>query len=360
MRGLIAILLVYGTSSFGGDESLSSKLVRTEISIRSGMRLEDGPVDVVVDAVFSNSSRKLDKGLIEQVAVQLMQREQVRAQKFAGNLRSQLDLGQLQVSSLRPMLLVEVDVSGKNQEVLDVGIRLSLIEFRPNGSSTVFHPVVVWERNQTTNGIAGALVEKTVIEYIQGHRWGLIGALKRRKPVLAEANTKKLNESRSQGKVDYSVSWSDPNGKRDKLFMGVSIGAPALVNLNLGYWGGKGVPILVEVSGFYLDESRRGIQGQLGWIFDNTGRVKQGVSAVVAAVAENWTSRSNQFDVFGRAVSSTVTTTKGLNAYLGPSYFLDWHDFRVQVGVGAGISPNSQSSFRALFQLSYTIPMVGL
>lgn len=160
--------------------------------------------------------------------------------------------------------------------------------------------------------------------------------------------------SATQGtNADYEVTDLDSERRQGRLFLGGSLGTPALLNLNVGYWGGRNLPVMFQISGMYFSTSSRGIQGDVGWSFIDSGSVRQAIALSVSALNQSQSEEATSYDVLNRPLSVTSVMTNNLQPYLGPSYFVRWKSFVASIGAGAALSSDASSRFRALFQIGF-------
>jgi hypothetical protein len=107
--------------------------------------------------------------------------------------------------------------------------------------------------------------------------------------------------------------------------LGLSAGTPALVNLNLGFWGTESVPLLARVYGGYWGYGL-GYGGELGWLFDNAGAFRQYLAAGAEA---------------GGGISPFTLDT-GTISSVGLHYGFNWKGFFLDVGLGYGETQRSE------------------
>lgn len=133
------------------------------------------------------------------------------------------------------------------------------------------------------------------------------------------------------------------------LEFGFTLGMPAVpININLGYWGSKRLPLLVRLSGMSYGTKSHGIQADIGWPFDREGNFRQFVAA--SFVASHWQT--------GDSSRSTIYDQTGV----GPSYGLNWYGFSLLAGLTVGewrvqdsfYSTDKKYPVGLLFQIGYT------
>ncbi len=127
--------------------------------------------------------------------------------------------------------------------------------------------------------------------------------------------------------------------------LGLTLGSPGKLNLNLGYWGSDDFPLVARFSAGYFGEKNRGMQFDLGWKFHQTasGNFRQFLAATFTA----WRLRTSS----GFIVSSTHDS-KWIGA--GPSYGFNLYGFSLQIGSSFGSGETFHDSGSGLFGGSYT------
>ena len=120
--------------------------------------------------------------------------------------------------------------------------------------------------------------------------------------------------------------------------LGVTLGTPAGLNINVGWWGDESFPLLARLSGMYYGSLSKGVQGEVGWAFDTDGAFKQFVAAagLTASIGNN-----------------PVTWTGA-----GPVYGINWHGLSAELGItfGSGTDSNGAklSGAQAIAQVGYS------
>lgn len=127
---------------------------------------------------------------------------------------------------------------------------------------------------------------------------------------------------------------------RPKVELGVNLGTPAGLNLSTGIWGTSQVPLVFRVTGMYYGDRLKGIQGDLGFLFNPEGNFKHYVA------------------LSGMTTSGGIGTDQFSYSGIGPAYGLNWHGFSTQVGLNFGKSAASSyrqfSSPQLQFQIGYS------
>lgn len=127
---------------------------------------------------------------------------------------------------------------------------------------------------------------------------------------------------------------------RPKVELGVSLGTPAGLNFSTGIWGTSDVPLVVRATGMYWGPKLKGVQGDLGFLFNPEGNFKHYLA------------------VSGTTVSGGSTTDTFSWTGIGPSYGLNWNGFSTQVGLSFGKSSMASvrqfSSPQLQFQIGYS------
>ena len=128
----------------------------------------------------------------------------------------------------------------------------------------------------------------------------------------------------------FFLAFSAPAKAADEEFgllkeVGLTFGTPGFVNLNLGVWGTPSLPIPARVSGGYYGSFWKGIQGDLGWAFDQAGSFRQ-------YIALSWTTMRQDN-------STSFFNYTGM----GAAYGLNWGGFSFQ---GSFYFPTSDSNVR--------------
>jgi hypothetical protein len=128
------------------------------------------------------------------------------------------------------------------------------------------------------------------------------------------------------GSRRYEIS--EPDSGESLREVGLTLGTPSVLNLNLGYWGDKGFPIVVRASGAYFGDTR-GVEVDVGYVFMREAHFRQyvAVSGVAWKTTTNWSSPWN----YGSSNNSTDNFWG-----VGPSYGLNWHGLSVQAGIAMG------------------------
>jgi hypothetical protein len=127
----------------------------------------------------------------------------------------------------------------------------------------------------------------------------------------------------------------DPDSGDALKELGLTLGPPTIVNLNLGYWGPRSLPLLFRVSGMYYGDTR-GIQADVGYIFQRDAHLKQylAVTFVSWQTSVSWSSYWN---------GNTGNSSRDMFTGIGPSYGLNWNGLSVQLGVAFGQDVNVQN-----------------
>jgi hypothetical protein len=103
--------------------------------------------------------------------------------------------------------------------------------------------------------------------------------------------------------------------------VGATVGTPALLNLNLGYWNDSGFPWIARASGMYYGDLR-GLQLEFGWSLSRSKAFGQFLS--LAVVLEH-----HKMHLFPLANDSLVVNTNGFGAMYG----LNWRGLSAQAGL---------------------------
>jgi hypothetical protein len=138
---------------------------------------------------------------------------------------------------------------------------------------------------------------------------------------------------------------SEPDSGDSLTEIGLTLGPPTIVNINLGYWGPKELPMLVRVSGMYYGNTR-GIQLDVGYVFDRERNFRQ----YVALSAVSWQAVSNYYSFWTNTNSNSY---KDIFYGVGPSYGFNWYGLSLQIGLALGQDSNTQS-YGGGFSYSYS------
>ncbi len=145
-------------------------------------------------------------------------------------------------------------------------------------------------------------------------------------PLLAsEPVIKPQNSSPSQ---TIASSTSQPTRTEfDSKELGITIGTPGQINLNIGYWGTTDFPFIARISGAYWTKTDKGAQLDLGWRFhqSSSGKFRQFLAATLSA----WRIHSSHGLGFN---GSDDTRWIGV----GPTYGFNLYGFSLQVGYSIG------------------------
>ena len=351
--GALLALLAALQSSFGfsADDRALDRIRRIEVNVSDSSKpfsKDLRTVSVTVDVSQMAPASRLDPSLVYNAIKSSLSKSGLVAVRGA-DINASLRKGTLDVLSERA-LIVDVSSELESRGTFRVVYSLGFVKYERVDAKLV--PTVVWERRQESLGVAGRQIERLVFEYLQGEMPEGAKVL-RASPSISHHSS----SARASVSTSHSVSWVDPDGKRNRPFIGVSLGTPAMFNINVGYWGSTRVPIYLELSGMYFDDDRRGFTAQAGWIFDNTGIVRQAICASLQGVGESYSSSSDELDVLGRPTRRTTTTNYFISPYLGPSYLLEYRNVQFNIGVGAALSATAHASFRGVLQLGYTLPV---
>jgi len=165
------------------------------------------------------------------------------------------------------------------------------------------------------------------------------------------------------------VYHSEPDSGNALKEIGLTLGPPTIVNLNLGYWGPKSFPMLARFSGMYYGDTR-GLELDLGYVFQRDAHLRQ----YVALSFVSWQLSTGFYNFWS---DSAVSSYTDMFTGLGPTYGLNWNGFSLQVGVafgqdvnvttspagyyfgygyrGASTATISQFEPQAIFQVGYTL-----
>ena len=138
-----------------------------------------------------------------------------------------------------------------------------------------------------------------------------------------------------------SLSYGDDDEPKGPLMeAGLTLLLPAVLNIDVGYWGTADFPLLVRLSGMYYGGTR-GIQADVGWAFDRRGSFKQFIAATFG---------SGRFSTTPDAVTTSVTSFTGA----GPTYGLNWGGFSAQGGFLFGSTGQATTTHSAIVGLPTT------
>lgn len=144
------------------------------------------------------------------------------------------------------------------------------------------------------------------------------------------------------GKVGMAEESGDVEASRSRplVELGVNLGTPAGLNLSTGIWGTSEVPLVFRVSGMYYGSRLKGVQGDLGYLFNPEGNFKHYVA------------------VSGTTLAGETSTDRFNWTGIGPTYGLNYHGFSTQVGLSFGKSSAASltkfSSPQLQFQIGYS------
>ena len=127
-----------------------------------------------------------------------------------------------------------------------------------------------------------------------------------------------------------------PDDGRALTEVGLSLGPPSILNVNLGYWGSREFPMLFRLSGMYYGDNR-GIQADVGYILSRNAFFKQ----YVAISAISFQATTNYYSFW----SGNSSYYKDIFNGVGPSYGFNWNRLSFQVGVAFGNDLSTQSTF---------------
>lgn len=127
--------------------------------------------------------------------------------------------------------------------------------------------------------------------------------------------------------------------------LGLTLGPPTIINVNVGYWGSKDFPALVRVSGMYYGDTR-GIQVDVGYVFSRELNFRQ----YVALSGVSWQAATNYYSFWD---NSQVSSYKDVFYGFGPSYGLNWFGLSLQIGLAMGQDINTRT-YNAGYIYSYS------
>ena len=256
---------------------------------------------------------------------------------------------------LTPKLIIDIENSIRSDGSLETSTTVSLIEYRPKGdSSLLFKPALTWSKKEVQSALGRDDANDNTIRAIQRAIKACqtpIRKLKRLPSVPIKTTHIVASESANSATSSYSTYWIDPDRKRGNLFTGVSVGTPALLNIHLGYWGTRGFPVLVNLSGMYFDASHRGAQLDIGWAIGNSGNFKHGIVGSVAWLPVETISTITHKDEIGRTAAIENISEQSVMPYVGAGYLFDWREFRLQLG--AALPTSGAGPVRMLIQFGY-------
>ena len=310
------------------------------------------PILVVIE-VTGNGAKSLDRGLVREVVRQKFKEKAVRSEIANADFRARFIENRLSAEEiLSPKLLVELEASrDPGDGALSIVCTLSKIQYFARGKQS-FRATLDWSASREVRGFSSQEAEESLGRFLQER----LGA--RLSPSRPKTVTKRRHLERSGlNQLQYRLDYNDPDHRRGRVLIGALFGTPALVNGFVGYWGSRKVPVSVGISGIYLSRERRGLELDAGWIFDNSGAVRQVVGLALIGNAERHEETRYERDDFGRVTSTIIETRYRVMPYAGPVYTFDWNGLRVQAGVAARLSSEGESAMRGVFQLGYITPV---
>lgn len=263
------------------------------------------------------------------------------------------------VEATSPKLVFDIQLKRSSDIDYQSIVTVTLVEYRRETVSTPFRPQRSWYKQQSNTAGTRHELSDALVRSIQSAIHDAVPILKKvtKKPEVQLPREDRITGTKgSHSAVSYSTRWVDPDPRRGKLFVGASIGTPALVNLHFGYWGTRSLPLIASISGMYLNNQNRGFQADIGWALDNEGNFKHGFGFNMAWLPTTKVSQSQKTDVIGRVYSIETTVETNLSPHLGAGYFFDLNWFRLQIGAAVPAF-NPGSSLRILFQVGFIPPV---
>jgi hypothetical protein len=332
------------------SESLTQILLQHDIRVEKEV---PKPADLlIVFSVHGVRSSSIQVLLLRNLLARKLEAAGISNHVFLGDFEKYFLHGDSSQEDLVcPKLIVDIGVSSEGS---DFSFQMSLVEYREDSKKS-FHPSVTWMKSQDMKGISVEQAENNLIQAAQKVVRDLLGIEGKRLKTSYPLTAGTLVTSE---KVTYQLRFKDSDNLRNHMFLGVALGTPAIGNIVVGFWGSRSIPLVITASGMYYGQSQRGVQLDTSWAFDNTGDFRQtvGVSLALLNDASSNTTVTGT-DEFGRTTETTTVTTNLLKPYLGPSYSVQWNNFRLGGGAGIGLDPTAQSAFRVLLQLGYSLPI---
>jgi hypothetical protein len=306
---LFLIVFLVLPANLWAKETIRTLLLENEIEFKQ--TVSTGPLIVVFDGGIKNPSNLKSKILVNLVVRRAREAGGV-AVVHEGDFRLHFLKHQLIRSELTaPKFVIQISELPIGGEISLV-CNLSLINYAPTTkTSLAFRAVETWTTEQTFNLNPSEDQTRPIAEFIELQ----IEKMLRDRP-QAFANPLS-NEAPSNKVYSYQLSWRDPDYTRNHFFAGFSIGTPATLNLNIGYWGPEHLPFVVGASGMAWADDRRGFQFDLGWAFDNSGDFRQILGVEFSLINQTTTSTTNQINSSGAVISTTDLTVNELVPYLG-------------------------------------------
>ncbi|MBI4404408.1 MAG: hypothetical protein HY537_09620 [Deltaproteobacteria bacterium] len=299
---------------------------------------------VVLNIVQNKNDNFVSRDLIEKLTRAELAQSHISAQVFEGNFAAGFSARRLSKPQLlQHKLIVEIE-SLREQTGYTTTYSITFINYQEI-SSGHFKAKDVWAKEQTVKGLSAKDIEDSLAQYVQN-------ALQEFCHIHAQALTQKSLPKpppRTSVGGDYRLSWNDPNGSKPALQIGASVGTPAVGNFHLGLVNIATVPISVGLSGMYWGIEKRGIQGEVGYLFARRTALKQTIALTLAAFNETTQTEAPNGNVMG----TLVTTTNALKLYTGPTYVLSWKNIRCELGAGIRTTSDAASSVKAFFQIGY-------
>jgi hypothetical protein len=127
----------------------------------------------------------------------------------------------------------------------------------------------------------------------------------------------------------------EPDSGESLFEVGLSLGPPTILNLNLGFWGPQSFPMVFRASGMYYG-STRGAQFDVGYAFLREAHFREyaGLSVV------SWQATANYYSPWA---SNSNNSYQDNFTGAGPMYGLNWYGLSVQVGLALGQDVNTQN-----------------
>ncbi|MBY0371960.1 hypothetical protein K2X33_14840 [bacterium] len=353
MRKFAFVLSIAIASQSLAGESVSQLLLQTEINRAGGPIVGHQKVTIVV-----NVDDRAKVLRTESFFEELVTTEAYRL-GLAGEVadRNWLSKFKRQALSLRdvtnPKLVFDIENSVRSDGGYETNTTASLIEYRSKENSELFKPTLTWSKHEVQSAQSRDEANDNTIRAIQRAIKEAQAPVRKAKklPSVPASSLQVVSTGSKNVTSTYSARWIDPDRKRGRLFSGVSLGTPALLNLHLGYWGTRTFPIVVNLSGMYFDARHRGAELDIGWAFGNSGNFKHGIVGSLAWLPVETVSTITHTDQIGRTAAIENISEQAVVPFVGAGYLFDWQEFRLQVG--AALPTSGSGPVRMLIQFGF-------
>ena len=316
--------------------SLTDLLLENDIKLSKAVSIPEGQVLLLFD--MTDDKGVLDRGTLLSTTKIRLNRAGIETHSYQGDFGNAFRRGELAAHELlSPKLILECRIQLKDGYFATC--LLSAVKYVAKSATSVA-PKKIWTSpEEYIRGESRQETEMRVTQYLQKELDGFVKAV----------HLGRASHSPEITHVAYSPDWNDPDGAKPALQFGATVGTPAIGNLYLGVTNIGGLPIGASISGMYWTMQSAGLQAEVNYLLSRNGRFKHQIGIAAVGFDEVTTTPTPDSD------AATLTTySYDMKYYVGPTYGVTWHDFRVEVGGGVGITPGCRSTFRGFFQVGYT------